>query len=432
MSKSMFAGWKDVFEFTFAQTAKGKFKKKTLITAIVALIIGAAISVIMALVQKDTSVKELPIEKIFVINQSDLNLYDFGAFAVNKDKYPKAQFIETEDEAEALANSDEVGVNDVILELKNTDEGYEANLILPVSTELGKSQGNLFLDDFAAVIETAKIMSSGIEEEKLAAALSEVKVDTIIADEEVKSIGEQVLSDILPMVIMMVLYFVILIDGINMGNAVSVEKTSKLMEMMLTMTRPYALIFGKITALTATAIIQIAVIIVSFVGGFFAGDLVGRSVIFAGYDNYILDVMMAMKSVETSKAFGAGSIILFAIAIVLSILFFFMLAATTGSFGEKTEDVAIYMSYFQLATIGGFIAAILLPLKNIPWASTLLRIVPISSAFILPSDILLGKVTPVAGVLYILLLAIFTIVAVLIAGKVYMNRIFYRGGKNKA
>ena len=68
MSKSMFAGWKDVFEFTFAQTAKGKFKKKTLITAIVALIIGAAISVIMALVQKDTSVKELPIEKIFVIN----------------------------------------------------------------------------------------------------------------------------------------------------------------------------------------------------------------------------------------------------------------------------------------------------------------------------------------------------------------------------
>lgn len=432
MNKTLFAGWKDVFSFTFSQTAKGKFKKTTLIMAAITLAVGMAISLIMAAVQKNSASTVLPIQKIYVVNNTDIDKLNMDSILSDRDRYPDTQFIDSTEDITSLVSSGVMGSKDAVLEITNDDEGYRVNFILPANTELDKSQAGDFFDNFRGVMEAGKVISSGIEEDKLTVVLSPIQVNKILAGEEVKSIGEEVMAQILPMLIMMLLYFVILIHGMNMGNAVSVEKTSKLMEMMLTMTRPYALILGKITALTTTAILQVAVIIISLVGGFFAGDYVGRTSIYPGYDNYILDVLKIMSSTGAANAFGFGAFVLFAVAIILSILFFFMLAAAAGSFAEKTEDVASMMGFFQLAIIAGFLASIMLSVRNIPWVNTLLRVVPLSGAFILPSDILLGKVTLLSGSLYLLLLAAFTIAAVLLAGKVYLNHIFYRGGKNKA
>lgn len=287
MDKSLFAGWKDVFSFTFNQTAKGKFKTTTLIMAAIALAAGMAISLIMAAVQKSSGSKVLPIQKIYVVNNSDIATLSTDSILSDKDRYPDAEFVETTEDAKSFVASGNLGSKDAVLEIANGNEGYTVNFILPDNTELDKSQAGDFFDDFRSVMETGKVMSSGIEEDKLAVALSPIQVNKILAGEEVKSIGEEVMAQILPMIITMLLYFVILIHGMNMGNAVSVEKTSKLMEMMLTMTRPYALILGKITALTTTAILQVTVIIAAFVGGFFAGDFVGRTAIYAGYDNYV-------------------------------------------------------------------------------------------------------------------------------------------------
>ena len=285
------------------------------------------------------------------------------------------------------------------------------------------------MDDFSGVINNAKIKASGIEEEKLEIVMSYVSVNKMLAGDSEKSVGQEVMESILPMILSIILYLVILIYGINMGNAVSVEKTSKLMEMMLTFTRPYALIFGKITALVSSAVVQMLSIVFGFAVGFFLGDFVADNFVYSGYDNYVIEVIRIIQATNSMGAFSVVSIVLFMLTLIASILFYCMLAATTGSFANKTEDVANYMSYFQLLAVAGYLISLFLPMKGIGWVNNILRIIPFTSAFVLPSDILLGKITQLSGLLYFMLLLGFSVVVSLVAGKIYMNQIFFRGKK---
>ena len=453
MNRKLFAGWTDVFSFTFVQTAKGKFKKTTIIMMAVFFAIAMLINIIMAFVQKDSESESLPIEKVFVINDSNLTDFDYSIVEENTEKYPYISFVECEKEIEDLVapsamgtdpngamggamgtdpNADKIssmGTDDVIIQILEGKEGYEVKLITHPDTEISRSRGEEFLEDFSGVIDNAKIKASGIEKEKLDIVMSYVSVNKILAGDIEKSVGQEIMESIFPMLMSIVMYLVIMIYGINMGNAVSVEKTSKLMEMILTFTRPYALIFGKITALVSSAVIQMLSIVVGFALGFFLGDFVADGFVYKGYENYIIEVIRLIQATNSMGAFSIGSIVLFGLALVASILFYCMLAATTGSFANKTEDVANYMSYFQLLAMAGYLVSLFLPLKGIGWVNTLLRIIPFTGAFVVPSDILLGKITQLSGVLYLLLLLAFSVVVSLIAGKVYMNQIFFRGKK---
>lgn len=444
MNRKLFAGWTDVFSFTFVQTAKGKFKKTTIIMMAVFFAIAMLINIIMAFVQKDSESESLPIEKVFVINDSNLTDFDYSIVEENTEKYPYISFVECEKEIEDLVvpdamgtmgtdpNADKIssmGTDDVIIQILEGKEGHEVKLITPPDTEISRSRGEEFLEDFSCVIDNAKIKASGIEKEKLDIVMSYVSVNKILAGDVEKSVGQEIMESIFPMLMSIVMYLVIMIYGINMGNAVSVEKTSKLMEMILTFTRPYALIFGKITALVSSAVIQMLSIVVGFGVGFFLGDFVADGFIYKGYKNYIIEVIRLIQATNSMGAFSIGSIVLFGLALIASILFYCMLAATTGSFANKTEDVANYMSYFQLLAMAGYLVSLFLPLKGIGWVNTLLRIIPFTGAFVLPSDILLGKITQLSGVLYLLLLLTFSVGVSLIAGKVYMNQIFFRGKK---
>lgn len=429
MNMNLFAGWRDVFSFTLNQTSKGKFKKTTGVMTIISLIIGMAISIIMAFVQEDSDTQISSVEKVYVCNESDLDVLDFSRALTDEERYPNVSFLPATQSAKELIASNTLSSKDVVITVANNSEGYEADIVLLPESEITKNEAEDLLGEFESVMETGKVMSSGIEEEKLEAALSPALVNKILAGEQVKSLGEEVLAEMLPMLIAFLLYFVLLIYGSGMGNTMSVEKTSKLMESILTMTRPYALVLGKITALTASAIIQIAALIIGFVAGFFAGDFIAYSFIYPGYENYVIEVLRLMKVSGLTGAFTPFAVSMFAVTLVLSILFYSFLAATCGSFAGTTEEVASYMIYFQMSIIAGFFAAIMLPSKGSASIDTILRIIPITSAFVLPGDILMGKITPGASVLYMLLLLIFSLAAALFAGKVYLNRIFYRGKK---
>ena len=67
------------------------------------------------------------------------------------------------------------------------------------------------------------------------------------------------------------------------------------------------------------------------------------------------------------------------------------------------------------------------PLQEKPWLDTLLRIIPVTSAYMLPGDVLVGNITVWQGVLYASILFITTLVLAVITGKVYKNQMFYRG-----
>ena len=197
--------------------------------------------------------------------------------------------------------------------------------------------------------------------------------------------------------------------------------------MMLTLTRPYGLIFGKVLAITVTAISQILLWIGCLVGGFFLGHGIAGAVIYPDYHNVLLEIFILLKGQVGSTAFTPGAMTLAVFTLCLAFLFYCMLAGLIASFASKAEELGQVMSFYQLAMIAGFFGSYMLPLQEKDWINTILRIVPLTSAYMLPGDILVGNVTMPEGLLFVAVLMVFTAALVVLTGRIYRNQLFYRG-----
>lgn len=446
MNKGLFSGWRDVFSFTFKQGIHAKnFKLTTIGLAILLLIGGMAISVIMAFVQKKDATEVSFIETVHVIDESGLDtLYLEGFLESYKEDYPSLSFVMENGSmeevntailqemlGEEVHDSNIKGQNDVILHICEEAEGYLMTLYIPEFSQIDEDEGEEFLSDITVVMEQSKLISSGIAMEKLVLAMSSISSTMLDAGEAEKSVGEELVAMLLPMVCMFFIYMMNLVYGQSIGNIVSVEKTSKLMEMMLTLTRPYGLILGKIFAMTSIAILQMMVWVGSLVGGFLLGNVVARETIYPEYNNALLEIFKLLGNQEGSTAFTIGAFAVAFLTVCLSFLFYCVLAGMIASFATKAENLAQVMSYYQLIMLAGFFGSYMLPLQEKEWINTILRIVPITSAYILPGDLVVGNVTVWQGILYMSILLVTTLVLVMVAGKVYKNQLFYKGSSLK-
>lgn len=429
MNKGMFSGWRDVFSFTLKQATGKKFRHTTIGIALLMLVAGLAVSTIMAFVQKKEDGKRSPIEQVYVADQSGLEvLYLEGFKEQHQEKFPDVNFVEADQPVEQLAVAlGEKEPNAVILEISRAQEGYLLRAILPYGCAIEEGEAEDLCEAFTDTMEQSKLLSSGIPMEKLVLAMSGVQVTQLDAGEEERSIGEEMVSMLAPMLLIFILYFMVMIYGMSVGNIVSVEKSSKLMEMMLTLTRPYGLIFGKVSAITVTAIGQMLLWIGCLVGGFFLGHGIAGTVIYSEYHNILLEIFALLQGQEGSTAFSPGAMVLAVFTVCLSFLFYCMLAGLVASFASKGEQLGQVMAYYQLLMVAGFIGSYMLPLQEKEWINTILRIVPITSAYLLPGDILVGNITVLEGLLFVAILIAFTAVLVVCTGKVYRNQLFYRG-----
>lgn len=429
MNKGMFSGWRDVFLFTLRQATGKKFRSVTIGLALVMLAAGMAVSTIMAFVQKKEDGKLSPIGQVYVVDNSELEVLYLEGFGERYgESFPDISFVEAQQPVEELAVTlGEQEPESVILEIGRSAEGYLLTVVLPYGSEIDKEDAEDLCEAFASVMEQSKLLSSGIPMEKLVLAMSGVQSSQLDAGEEERSIGEQMVAMLAPMLIIFFMYFMTLMYGMSVGNAVSVEKCSKLMEMMLTLTRPYGLIFGKVLAITVTAIGQILLWIGCLVGGFFLGHGIAGAVIYPDYHNVLLEIFILLKGQVGSTAFTPGAIALAVFTLCLAFLFYCMLAGLIASFASKAEELGQVMSFYQLSMIAGFFGSYMLPLQEKDWLNTILRIVPLTSAYMLPGDILVGNVTMPEGLLFVAVLMVFTAALVVLTGRIYRNQLFYRG-----
>lgn len=433
MNRSLFHGWKDIFSFTFKQsTSEKNFKLATIGITVALFLVGAAISVIMAIGQQKDANKVSPIEVVHVIDESGMEvLYLDGFLESNKEKYPKVSFRMEESTVEAvsqqISKQGEEDIKDVILHISSKEKGYLMTLYLPEGSALTKDDGEDFLEQVTMVMEQSKLFSSGIPMEKLVLVMSGISVTTLDAGEKEKSLGEELVGLLFPMISALFIYMMTLLYGQSIGNVVSVEKTSKLMEMVLTMTRPYGLIFGKILAMTSVAIMQTVLWIGGFVVGFLLGDVVAGQVIYPEYNNVVLEVFEQLRNQDGSSAFTIGAFLVAFITICIAFLFYCVLAGMLASFADKPETLSQMMGYYTIFVVIGFMGAYLVPVQEKEWLSTLMRIIPVTSAYMLPGDIVVGNITVLESILYLAILLVCTVALVIVTGKIYKDQLFYRG-----
>lgn len=444
MNKSLFHGWRDIFSFTFKQgVSTGKFKSVTLGVAVALLAVGMAISVIMAIVQQKDKEEISPLETVYVIDDSNLQVLYLDGFAeTNGEKYPNVKFQMTENTVEELSQkmTQETGSKEAVLHISETEKGYMMSLYMPQGSVLSKDDGEEFLDKVTMVLEQSKLYSTDIPMEKLVLVMSPVLTTMLDAGEDEKSLGEEMVSMLLPMLFVLLLFMMTYLYGQSIGNIVSVEKVSKLMEMMLTMTRPYGLILGKIFAMACIGVMQMTIWIAGLVGGFFAGHVIAKEMIYPEYSNVLLEVFELLKNQDGSTAFSVPALAASFFTICIGFLFYCVLAGMIASFADKAENLASVMAYHQICVMIGYFAGLMLPMSENEALSTVARFIPITSVFMLPGDLVAGNITVTESILSIAILLITTIVLILFTGKVYKNQLFYKGAglktrfkrKNKA
>ena len=188
MKKGLYAGWKDVYSFTMKQTADDKYRKSTVIIAIILLLIGAAISIVMAFVQKRNDDYVSPISKVYVVDDSGLtNLYLDGFAAGKEETFPNVSFVpggSTAQEAVKSLGTEETSVIMHLEEQTGDAPSYLIRVLIPENSQVSESDAEKLADEMVYVMQQSKLFSLDIPVEKLAVALSPVSDELMTAGKE--------------------------------------------------------------------------------------------------------------------------------------------------------------------------------------------------------------------------------------------------------
>lgn len=433
MKKTVFSDWWQVFKFTFKQgTSSKNFKGLTIGVAILLMVAGVIINFVMAYSQKndlDTS----PIENVYLINNTDLEKISADVFLSQySEVYENIVFVERDESVSQVVQSikgedDKQLTKDVILEIVQDESAYTVKVLIPNNSEISEGEAEELGEDFTLVVQQGKMMSLDIPIENQVMALSKVEINQIDAGEEEESIGETLTKIYVPMLLVLVIFFITFVYGQSMGTVVSIEKSSKLVEYILTVTNSYCLILGKIMATASIAILQLLLWIGMLAAGFYLGNIMASEIVYSNYSNEVFEIMELIRGQEGSTAFTVGATVLTVITICISILFYCMLAGMVASFISKAEELQNVMNVYQIIMVLGYMGGYMAPLMEDERLNTIMRVIPFTSAFMLPGDIMVGNVTVTQGLIYTVILFVFLVALIYMTGKIYKSQLFNNG-----
>lgn len=413
---------KDVFLFTFRQNTKGKgFIFSTFIIPVIICMIGIAVTVLIA---KPDDVEENTakgIERLYITNESDMEYVDFGYFYMMECVVGKSV---PENEENAL---------DVII--TNDGGGYSFNVRIPEWSGLDDDDASGimpplidYLERLGNVNKTIKASGSEADAAALMRAYTPVDINIRTEGDENINIGTYLFETIGPMLIVFILYMMAIIYGQTIGKIVISEKVSKLVETLLITVKPSSLIAGKILAMTVMAVLQISMWIIGLVAGIGFGHLAAKG-INPDYTNYIIEIIKVLKDSNDGLAFSVPSVIISVAVMYIGFLFLCVFAGLIASPVSKAEEMSSCFGIYQIFIVFGFMVSYFVPMSGdvSPAMDKVLHIVPFTSVFMLPGDILIGRIGIAMSIVYVIILIAFTIILSLYTGKLYKAQIFYNG-----
>lgn len=437
--KGLFAGWKDVFSFTAAQELKGgKYKLTTILIGIFIALIFGAISVIMAITQLDDEEKvEVEndflnkVTKVYLVENeiledelmntlvsSALSLEGAAPNAIEVEHISKNKVTEN------VANEKSLVV-ELVSNADNDNKEISFNAVIPNGDKDRKKVASEYLEYVVTYIEIYGTTIAGVQIEDLPYFVAPFTTQSVSVNDKVQNFAVMLIGMFVPMIFSTLLFTMIILYGQNITKVVCAEKSSKLMEMILTSVRPYALITGKILAAVSLALGQIFIWIACGFGGYMAGTVIA-DIINPDYVNYVNTVIDLFIANNGASAFTWYSVVLAIIFVALGFLVYSVFAGLMASSISKIEDLSNIMQIFQIPVMIGWFAAYLVPLMESKILNTVVHIFPLSAPFIVPGDIILGKCGIIEGAISLVLLVATTVGCILLTGKIYKNKIFYR------
>lgn len=390
-----------VAEFTIKDMIKRKSFIISMIIILVLIVIGFNIPNIMSKIKGDSDWSN----KILLVDNE--NIFEGNLEALNREESSYNFIIQNEDiSEEQIKNKINSGeVDACLLFTKNENE-----IVVSYYVESVVSFGEIpeeVLNAFASIYKNIQISKLGLTEEQLESLNAQFNVDVIETDENAAS-GNQFII----MMLSIVLFYAIYFCAYQVSSSITTEKTSKIMETLITSTSPRTIVLGKTIGIGIVGLLQIVAII-----------LVGVISAITFLPEGMLDGVLDMTNITPVLA------IITIIYFIFGYFFYALMYALTGSTVSKPEDINSANSPIAIMAVAGFYLAyfsMMNPSSNI---NVIASILPISSPFSMPFRVMMGTATTGEIITSILVLIVSIALVAKISIKIYSSAILNYGTK---
>ena len=220
-------------------------------------------------------------------------------------------------------------------------------------------------------------------------------------------------GNVLVMMLMsIVLFYAIYFCAYQVSSSITTEKTSKIMETLVTSTSPRTIVLGKTIGIGIVGLLQMIVI-------------VGTALISAKafLEPELLETALDMSNITPYLG------IMTAVYFILGYLAYALLYALTGSTVSKPEDIQSASQPVAILAVIGFYLSYFTMMNPTSDLNLFASLFPISSPFCMPFRIMMGLSTGTDVAISIAILIVTIIVIARVAIKIYSNAILNYGTK---
>lgn len=442
----MMRGFRQVFDFTFKRTMSAKvFVTLTIVIGLIAFLLPSVLMPVIEKVnmnqaEKDAELRD--ISAVYYVTDSSSGL-DFSSLASNGiPDYAATSFIPCESMEQAL----EKGKTDpfsLVLLFNETDEFVNIDTVIPDGSSLTDSDSHAFgysLSNYIdyVILENFEVSPEDVDRTFNSVYVEYVETENKSEDDLLNDLQQNGVDDFVNHLVgylcgyvnVMLVYFLVLYYGQGAANSVMMEKTSKLMDTFLVSVSPTSLIFGKLTAICLSAIIQFSIWCVALAGGFITGTFLVKLI---NPDS----VMMIFEIFEllgyTNIGFSIPAILYAIVMVGLGFFMFCSLSSVGGALASKPEELSSTNSVFTLVLVASLFCCIYSGILsgNAPVGLNWTDILPFTAIMSTPARVISGQLSLGYGMIslgVVLLSAVFFVWA---AGKIYRMTAFYKGNTLK-
>jgi ABC-2 type transport system permease protein len=428
IGKGLLTGWQEVFRFTLVQTLKSKaFLVSFMLLALFSMV---SVPLMHRLTSgDDTKQARRTIEKVYVLNEGALPTEVVLEHLALFDK--DIVFEESQTSVEEVTASLEEETGTLVFHLSEEEEAYTLEIIRAnTSTKESEIRAlrNYFLDHF----ENLKGQSLGLSEEESFLLRTPIGTKITFLDQANASVEEEdtSISSIEYWFIYGLLFIVLMVNilaSTQVANAIVIEKSTRVVEYLLISIKPLALMVGKVLSMLTLVMGQVACMI----GLAFIGKKVYQT-FFLQSDASVVGQFLPENLWLTITPV---SLFLSVVVILLGMLFFAVLAGLAGATVSRLEELSEGLMVFTMINLLGCYmgmgaSGVLMGIGMNPFV-LFAFLFPISSPFILPGAILIGKVSLPLILLAIFLLLVTNALLFLFVARVYESLILHHGNTVK-
>ena len=231
---------------------------------------------------------------------------------------------------------------------------------------------------------------------------------------EIEQTAEKSASgNVLAMMLMsIVLFYAIYFCAYQVSSSITTEKTSKIIETLVTSTSPKTIVLGKTIGIGLVGLAQMILIVATAL-------ISAKTFLEPG----VLDSILDMSNI--TPYLGMMTIIYF----ILGYLLYALLYALTGSTVSKPEDIQSANSPIAILAVIGFYLSYFTMMNPTSELNLFASLFPISSPFCMPFRIMMGLASFTDVIISIIILTVTIIVVANIAIRIYSNAILNYGSK---